>query len=617
MRLTDLRAYLVAVPAAGLIFGLAARWFDHPALADPLWTGATLVVLVALAIEIVTSLRRGEVGLDIVAFLSMSAALVVGETLAAVVVALMYAGGQNLEAFAERRARREMAALLGRAPRTAMRYGDAGLGEVALDAVAVGDRLLIRQGDVVPVDGTVSGPIAILDEAAITGEAVPVQRRDGQPVISGTLNVGGPFDMLAGRIARDSTFAGIIRMVESAQRSKAPMARLADRYALVFLGLSLAIAGAAWFLSGDPVRAVAVLVVATPCPLILAVPVAIVSGLSRAAARGILIKGGKALEALARVRVLVLDKTGTLTRGEARITSEVVFGGLSPREVLRLAASADQVSKHVVARTLVAEAEARGLTLSVPTEARETPGEGVTARIDGHDVSVGGIGFVSGLMDAGDVDALRRLKKDNGVVVAVAVDGRLAGGLLMVDELRAGAADLLRRLRARGIDRIVLATGDRRAVADAVVGDLPVDAIHADLAPGDKVAIVIAERAYGPVMMIGDGVNDAPALAAAEIGVAMGATGSSAASETADVVLLVDQLDRVAEAIAIAARSRSIALQSVGAGIGLSVAGMIVAAFGLITPVQGAVLQEVIDVAVILNALRALGAGRGMAPAPR
>lgn len=616
MRLTDLRAYLVAVPATGLVVGGLAHWLDHPALSDQVWTGATLVVLIALAIEIVTSLRRGEVGLDIVAFLSMTAALAVGETLAAVVVALMYAGGQNLEAFAERRARREMAALLGRAPRTAMRYVDGGLGEVALDAVAVGDRLLIRQGDVVPVDGTVSGAIAILDEAAITGEAVPVQRRDGQPVISGTLNVGGPFDMLAGRIARDSTFAGIIRMVESAQRSKAPMARLADRYALVFLAVSLVIAGAAWFFSGDPVRAVAVLVVATPCPLILAVPVAIVSGLSRAAARGILIKGGKALEALARIRVLVLDKTGTLTRGEARITSEVVFGGMASAEVLRLAASADQVSKHVVARTLVAEAEARGLVLSVPTDARETPGEGVTARIDGHDVSVGGIGFVTGLTDGADADALRSLKKDNGVVVAVAVDGRLAGGLLMVDEVRTGAADLLRRLRASGIDRIVLATGDRRAVADAVVGDLPVDVIHADLAPDAKVAIVIAERAYGPVMMVGDGVNDAPALAAAEIGVAMGATGSSAASETADVVLLVDQLDRVAEAIAIATRSRSIALQSVGAGIGLSVVGMIVAAFGLITPVQGAVLQEVIDVAVILNALRALGAGRGEGPSP-
>jgi heavy metal translocating P-type ATPase len=406
-------------------------------------------------------------------------------------------------------------------------------------------------------------------------------------------------------------------MVESAQRSKAPMARLADRFALAFLGLAVAMAGGAWLLTGDPVRAVAVLVVATPCPLILAVPVAIVSGLSRAAARGILIKGGKALEALARVRVLVFDKTGTLTRGEAEITSEIVFAGVSPRELLRLAASADQVSKHVVARTLIAAAEARGLGLSVPTQAREVPGEGVVATIDGREVAVGGVGFVTGLTQDGDADRLRALGKDRGIVVAVAVDGRLAGGLLMVDELRPGAGALLRRLRDFGMTRIVLATGDRRAVAEAVAADLPVDAVHADLAPGDKVAIVVAERAFGPVMMVGDGVNDAPALAAAEIGVAMGATGSAAAAETADVVLLVDQLDRLAEALAIAARSRAIALQSVAAGLGLSVAGMTAAAFGLITPVQGAVMQEVIDVAVILNALRALGPGRGAAGAPQ
>lgn len=616
MAVDRIKALLPVVPAAGLAVGLLAVWLGRPALADPLWTAVTLVVLLALATEIVTSLRRGEVGLDLVAFLSMTAALVVGETLAAAVVALMYAGGQNLEAFAERRARRDMAALLGRAPRTAMRYQADGLAEADIDLIVVGDRLLVRQGDVVAVDGTVAGGVAVLDEAAITGESVPVQRRAGEPVVSGTLNVGGPFDMMAGRVAKDSTLAGIVRMVESAQRSKAPMARLADRFALAFLVLAVAMAGGAWLLSGDPVRAVAVLVVATPCPLILAVPVAIVSGLSRAAARGILVKGGKALEALARVRVLVLDKTGTLTRGEAQISSEIVFGGLSPRELLRLAASADQVSKHVVARTLVAAAEARGLALSVPAQAREVPGEGVVATIDGREVAVGGVGFVTGLTGDGDADRLGALGKDRGIVVAVAIDGRLAGGLLMVDELRPGAAALLRRLRDLGMTRIVLATGDRLAVAEAVAADLPVDAIHADLAPGDKVAIVVAERAFGPVMMVGDGVNDAPALAAAEIGVAMGATGSAAAAETADVVLLVDQLDRLAEALAIAARSRVIALQSVMAGLGLSVAGMTAAAFGLITPVQGAVMQEVIDVAVILNALRALGPGRSGGAAP-
>ena len=610
MLLTRLKPYLVVVPATGLVTGLIARWLGQPQWADPVWTAATVVVVLALAAEIVTSLRRGEVGLDIVALLSMTAALAVGETLAAAVVALMYAGGQNLESFAERRAQREMSALLARAPRTAMRYCDGGLQEVPLDSVIVGDRLLVRQGDVVPVDGAVAGAVAVIDESAITGESLPVQRQAGERLISGSLNVGGPFDMRAERIARDSTFAGIIRMVEQAQRSKAPMSRLADRYAIVFLVVSVTIAVAAWLATGDPVRAVAVLVVATPCPLILAVPVAIVAGLSRAAARGILIKGGEALEALARIRVLILDKTGTLTHGQARIVSEVVFDGITPNELLRLAASVDQVSKHVLARTLVTEAAERGLTLGLPEDARETPGEGVTGSLDGRTVSVGGVGYVTALSSDADADRLHALRTGSGVVVAVAIDGRLAGGLLLVDELRKGAPQLLTDLRAQGVTRIVLATGDRRGVAEAMAADLPVDAIHSELAPQDKVAVVLAERERGPVMMVGDGVNDAPALAVADVGVAMGATGSSAASETADVVLLVDHLGRVQEALAIAARSRDIAVQSVAAGIGLSVAGMIAAAFGLISPVQGALLQEVIDVAVILNALRALGDGR-------
>jgi len=611
--LSRLKSSLVVIPATGLIVGLLARWLGRPEWADPAWTAATVVVILALAVEIVTSLRRGEVGLDIVALLSMTAALAVGETLAAAVVALMYAGGQNLESFAERRAQREMSALLARAPRTAMRYGDGGLVEIALDDVAIGDRLLVRQGDVIPVDGTVGAPVAVIDESAITGESLPVQRHAGESLISGSLNVGAPFDMRADRLARDSTFAGIIRLVEQAQQSKAPMSRLADRYAIVFLVVAVAMATAAWLASGDPVRAVAVLVVATPCPLILAVPVAIVAGLSRAAARGILIKGGKVLEALARIRVLILDKTGTLTHGQARIVSEVVFDGITPNELLRLAASVDQVSKHVLARTLVAEAAERGLSLSVPGEAREVPGEGVTGRVEGRTVSVGGVGYVTGRSAATDAARLHALKTGTGVVVAIAVDGRLAGGLLLVDELREGAGQLLAGLRRQGIGRIVLATGDRRGVAEAMAADLAVDAIHSELAPQDKVAVVLAERERGPVMMVGDGVNDAPALAVADVGVAMGATGSSAASETADVVLLVDHIGRIQEALAIAVRSRDIAVQSVVAGIGLSVAGMVAAAFGLISPVQGALLQEAIDVAVILNALRALGGGQATA----
>jgi heavy metal translocating P-type ATPase len=599
------RALLVAVPAAGLLFGLVAVWSGHPDLAGLVWSAFTLPVLSFLLVEIVTSLRRGEVGLDIVAALSMTAALAFGEHLAAVVVALMYAGGQNLETFAERRARREMTALLGRVSRTATRYHDGGIEEVDLDMVRVGDRLLVRQGDAVAVDGEVVAGVAVLDQSALTGESLPVQLRPGQALMSGALNVGAPFDMTALRPAAESTYAGIIRLVEAAQRARSPMARVADRFAMVFLAVAVAIAGMAWFVSGDPIRAVAVLVIATPCPLILAVPVAIVSGLSRAAKQGILIKGGGALEALARIKVLVMDKTGTLTHGRARIVSAHAFADIDPAELLRLAASLDQASKHAIARAVVAEARARGLSLSLPEQAAETPGDGIVGRVDGRSVIVGGIGFVTSRSDGLAAARLRPLAKAGAVVVAVAIDGKVAGALVLVDELRAGVRSLLHTLRQRGIERIVLATGDRGEVAAAVVEGLLIDRVCADLGPEQKVAIVLSEREHGLVMMVGDGVNDAPALAAADVGLAMGVTGAAAAAEVADVVLLVDSLERLLPALDIARRSRSIALQSVLAGIGLSVAGMTAAAFGWLSPVQGAVLQELIDVAVILNALRA------------
>ena len=315
------RPLLAGLAAAGVAAGIAARLAGFGDWAGPIWAAVTLPVLLALLIEIVTSLRRGNVGLDIVAALSMSAALAVGENLAASIVALMYAGGQYLESFAEKAARREMTALLSRVPRTAIRHRDGQLEEVALDSILPGDRLLVRRGDVVPVDGTVAGGVAVLDQSALTGESLPVHHKRGDPVLSGSTNVGEAFDLTATRRAAESTYAGIVRLVEAAQRSRAPMSRLADRYASFFWRLRWGSPAVAWALSGDPIRAVAVLVVATPCPLILAVPVAIVSGLSRAAKLGILIKGGKAIETLARVRSLVIDKTGTLTVGQARIAS--------------------------------------------------------------------------------------------------------------------------------------------------------------------------------------------------------------------------------------------------------------------------------------------------------
>ena len=603
---TYLRPVLVVWPAAGLVLGLAAHFSGWEHWAGPIWTAATVPVLVVLLIEIVVSLRRGDVGLDIVAALSMLAALVFAEYLAAVVVAVMYSGGQYLESFAERRASREMTALLARVPRSTLRQRNGRLEEVALEAVEPGDRLVIRKGDVVPVDGAVVDGVAVLDQSALTGESMPVQQKVGDPVLSGSTNAGEAFHLAATRRAAESTYAGIVRLVAAAQRSRAPMSRLADRYAMVFLAATVALAGAAWAWTGDPIRAVAVLVVATPCPLILAVPVAIVSGLSRAAKQGILIKGGQALETLARVRSLVIDKTGTLTHGRARVVSIDVASGQSADELLRIAASLDQASKHMIAQAIVEEAQKKGLKLAVPGDVVETAGEGLEGRVEGHHVVVGGYRFVSERVLGVGLALWRADRPAGAAAVAVGIDGKFAGVLILADELREGTRALLQSLRALGVERIVLATGDRHDVAELVARGLSIDALRSELTPDQKTLVVLSERKHGPVMMIGDGVNDAPALAAADLGVAMGAKGAAASAEAADVVLLVDQLDRILPAMEIARRSRFIALQSVYAGIGLSVAGMIAAALGFISPVQGAVLQELIDIAVILNALRSL-----------
>lgn len=600
----SLKVGLLFVALAGFLVGLGLQLGGRPEYATIAWTVGVLPVLAALVIEIIRSLLQREVGLDIVAALSMTVALLFGETMAAAIVAVMYSGGTFLESYAEGRARREMHHLLSRVPRVATRHRNGALEDVPLGDIVPGDRLLIRQGDVVPVDGTVASAAAFVDTSALTGESLPVRLIDGADAMSGSTNSGEAFDLVATRSAEESTYAGIVRLVEEAQRSKAPMSRLADRWSLGFLIVSVGIAVAAWWFTGDPIRAVAVLVVATPCPLILAVPVALVAGLSRAAHFGVLIKGAKPLEAMARIRTMVLDKTGTLTDGRPQIVSIDTSGEISENDVLRYAAALDQASKHPVAQAIVAAARARGLTLPIPVEVAEVPGEGVLGTIEGRSVMVGGDEFVARRVGrpAGDHPAL----KVGSVLVAVAVDGHIAGHLVMADPLRAEAPQVIAALRKEGIKRVLLATGDRIEVAERVAAGLGLDGIRAGLTPDQKVMLILSEHKNGPVMMVGDGVNDAPALAAADVGVAMGARGAAASAEAADVVLLVDRIDRLGPGLEIARRSRRIALESVVVGIGLSVIGMLAAAFGYLSPVQGAFLQEAIDVAVILNALRAL-----------
>ncbi|MDR6757066.1 heavy metal translocating P-type ATPase [Mycoplana sp. BE70] len=603
--LFTLRSTLVAIAMAGLAGGTITWLYGSETWADRTWFTATVPVLIALAIEIVTSLRKGEVGLDLVAAFSMTAALAFGEPLAANVVALMYSGGQLLESYAEGRARREMTALLGRVAHTAMRYTGEALEEVPLSEIRAGDRILVRHGEVVPVDGTLASEAAALDQSSLTGESAKVDKASGDEILSGSTNLGNAFDIIATRPAAESTYANIVRLVQQAQASKAPSVRIADRYAVWFLVLTLLIAGVAWWLSGDRIRALAVLVVATPCPLILALPVAIISGMSRSAKLGVLIKSGGALEALAKVRTAVLDKTGTLTYGQARVIEMKTTEGWDGQEMLRLAASLDQASSHVIAEALVGEARRRGLPLSTPTDISEAAGTGVTGVVDGCRVTIGGSRYVRD-SSKGDPYALRDGVPDDAAVVAVAVDGELAGIIMLADRIRPDAAAMLEALHGVGVGRIVLASGDRSDVVAAVAAKLGIDEAHGELTPAQKVEIVRRESFKEPTMMVGDGVNDAPALATATVGIAMGARGAAASSESADVVLLVDRLDHLIKAIHTAHRTKRIALQSVLIGLGLSVVAMLVAAAGYLPPVAGAFTQELIDIAVILNALRAL-----------
>ena len=611
-------AALLAVALAGLAGGLGARLAGADELGDRVLALTVVTGLLPLAVSVAGALRRREPGVDLIALLAMGGALALGEELAGAVVAVMLASGRLLEAHAGERARRELSALLERAPRVVHRYQDGALVSPPLGEVRPGDRLLVKPGEVVPVDGLVRGATAVLDESALTGEAELVERCDGDQVRSGVVNAGSPFDLRATTTAAGSTYAGILRLVEQAQASKAPFVRLADRYALAFVPLTLAVAGAAWAASGEVVRALAVLVVATPCPLILAAPVAIVSGISRAARRGIVVKSGGALERLAGARVLLFDKTGTLTAGAPAVAEVDAVDG-DGGELLRLAASLDQVSQHVLAGAIVRAAADRRLPLDFPAEVVEEPGLGVRGRVGGRRVAVGKAAWaVPGQPLPPWARRLRRRGALEGFsTVFVAVDGRLAGALGVHDPIRPDTARTLRELRRAGMRRVVMVTGDHPDAAEAVGAAIGVDEVLAERTPAEKVEAVRLERAAGPTVMVGDGVNDAPALAAADVGVALGARGATASSQAADVVLVVDRLDRLVEAILVARRSRRIALQSVLAGMGLSLAAMAAAAAGLLTPVAGALLQEAIDVAVIANALRALRVGAVTRRRPR
>ena len=599
---------LFALTLAGLILGGVLYALGYGDGAASVFAGGTALVLASLIVIIIRSLMRGAVGLDIVAAISMAGSLALGEWVAGNVVALMFAGGQVLEAYAQARARKDMTALIARAPRRARRYRDGSIEDIAVDEIKPGDRLMIRPGDVVPVDGRLEDGHALFDESVMTGEAAPVEHQAGEAVLSGVTNLSGAITLVATADVQSSAYSAIIRLVADAEARKSPMARLADRHALSFLLWTIGLAAFAGFGTGDPTRALAVFVVATPCPLILAVPVAIVAGLSRAAKQGVLVKHGGALESLAATKTLIFDKTGTLTKGEPILREVIAAPGLDADRVLQMAGALCQASTHSVSTALASAAAARVGPLFLPNGIEEAAGEGVTGMVSGHMVNVGTFAFVARNTIETDWHPIARdlVAAEPGLVTAIGIDGRLSGLARFADAVRPEAADVLNKVKQQGVTRTVLLTGDRREVAEAVAAGLSLDHIITGATPSGKVEAVLDEKAKSVTAMVGDGVNDAPALAAADVGIALGVRGAGAPAEAADIVLLVDRLDPLPEAIAIAQRSFRIARQSVYAGIGLSSLGMIAAAFGYLAPVEGAIVQEIIDVAVILNALRAL-----------
>ncbi|MFF2370961.1 heavy metal translocating P-type ATPase [Agromyces sp. NPDC058110] len=588
----------IAIGCLGIVLALTGAG----AVVPWLFSAYALAIAAWQAVGMVRDMLRGHWGLDVLAITAIVATVAVGEYIAALLVVLMLTGGEALEDYANRRAKRELDALLTRAPQLAHRIEGDGIVEIHADQVAVGDVLLVRPSEILPVDGTLRSAAATLDESSITGESVPVERRAGDALLSGAVNGQAAIEIVATATAGESQYQQIVALVAEASESKAPVVRLADRFAVPFTVFSLALGGLAWWISGDPVRFAEVLVLATPCPLLIAAPVAFIGGMSRSARNGVIVKGGGVLELLARARTAVFDKTGTLTRGEPALVAIRAENGFADDEVLAVVASAEQYSSHVLANSMIEAARARGLELVEADGAHETATNGVQARVGGRDVVVGKFAFVR--EHAGD--AVRTEIAPGELAIYVAVDGRFAGALLASDRVRDDARATLARLDALGVHRTVMLTGDAKATADHVAAELGITRVRADCLPADKVQEVAAidER---PVIMVGDGVNDAPVLAAADVGIAMGARGATAASESASAVILVDEISRVAKAVEIGRDTVRIALQSIWVGIIVSVALMLVAAFGVIPATVGALLQEVVDLVTILAALRAVG----------
>lgn len=607
----DLKNFFIPLLALlGLITGAIFHFLGHEQIDDKIWLVTLVIGSIPPIFRMAKDLWRKHFGVDVIAIVAIVTSLIFGQNLAGVVIVLMLSGGEALETYALNRARKELTALLANVPTVAHLKISEGLKDIPIAQLKNGDVFVVKPGEVVPADGLIISGVSDVDEAAITGESVPIEKKQGSQIYSGSVNKDGALEIKALRESKESTYEKIIKLVKDASESRAPVVRLADRYSVWFTALTFIIGGLAWQLSQDPIRLLAVLVVATPCPLILATPAAIMSGVSRAARKGIIVKSGGALEKLAEVKAFIFDKTGTLTLGAPEVIDARNFSAADDKNnIIKLAASLDQLSAHILAASLTVHATKNlKLSLDFPDAFQETFGQGVRGKINNIDYIFGKLAFLQEegvIADQKILEEHKNLQNQGRIAVYLSANKKLIGSVIFADVIRPEIKQLFLDMKNQGMEKIVMLTGDKKNVAHLIGKQLGLTDIHAECLPEQKVIEVQEhKKEFGSVAMVGDGVNDAPALATADVGIAIGGHGSTASSESGDIVITGDNLTRVGQALKIARETIKIAKQSIFFGMGVSVILMVIAAFGHIIPVYGALLQEGLDVIVILNALR-------------
>lgn len=555
-----------------------------------------LLLALIMFIDMIKVLKSGDFGIDLLAITAIVATIVLGQYWAGWIVLLMLTGGDTLEEYAANKAKSELKSLLDNTPSQAHLIDKEDITDIDIDEVKVGDELLIRPKEQVPVDGVVIDGQSEVDESSLTGESMPVNVKKDIHVMSGSINGENPFRIRAEKIAADSEYQAIVKLVKESEMHPAHFVRLADRYAVPFTLIAYVIAGLAWYISKDPVRIAQVLVVASPCPLILAAPIAFVSGMSRTSRNGIIIKSGTALEKLNLAKTVAFDKTGTITKGKLVVDEVSIAPDFDKKQVLGYAASIEQNSSHVMAQAIVDYARTQTVPLQEATDLKEITAEGIVGTIDGHLIKVGQGEFVTD----------EKVPEVKGSGVYVSVDGKYAGVYSLLDQIRPEAKTTIQKLKGFGIPNILMISGDKKEATEMVASEVGITKAYPQSLPADKVKIINGlDKSYHPTIMVGDGVNDAPALALADVGIAMGYKGANAASESADAVILQDDLSKVSTVVKIAHDTMKVAKEAVLIGIFICIALMVIAAFGLIPTIIGAMLQEVVDTVAILYALRA------------